>query len=93
MSAHPMISDEFVDLVEEMRQAQDEEDDIEAGAAGHNETFALTRAKQKRKVKEQKVDAWILRYRVDLIRWENWTGNKKHSEQETSYSDEIENGK
>jgi hypothetical protein len=93
MSAHPLISDEFVTLVEEMRQAQDEEDGIEAGDAGHNQKFALTRAKQKRKVKEQRVDAWVSRYRADLDKWENWNGNKKHSEQEAFYSVEIENGK
>jgi hypothetical protein len=93
MTVHPLVSDEFVDLVEEMRQAQDEEDGIESGRDGYNQKFALTRAKQKRKVKEQKVDAWILRYRADLIKWENWNGNKKHSEEQPYYNVEIENGK
>lgn len=86
MSSDSIALGQFVHLVEEMRQAQEEVDQIEAGRDGHRQAFALTRAKQKRKVKEQRVDSTIVQFHKDLEDWARFTGGQKHSEQLALYN-------
>lgn len=65
----PTISNELVDLVETMRQAQIHYDQMVDDREGEFTQHQVRRAKQVRDVEQQKVDKYLLRYRAELKKY------------------------
>lgn len=93
MSSDSIMFGQLIYLVQEMRLAQREYFALtkQRGVAGQQ--FALTRALQKSKSAEKRVDDWLAQHAEDEKRLGIWNGKKKHSEQAAFYETEIGNGK
>jgi hypothetical protein len=65
----PMVTTEFVDLVETMRKAQQNYDKLFHDRDAHPTQHQIRRAEQDRKAAEQKVDVWLVSYRIDAKKY------------------------
>ena len=81
----PAITTDVIELVEEVRAAQKGYFELATGKDAGRNRHAITRALQRAKVAEAKLDGWLIQYRKDEAAWVKWHEAKKHSEQLAMY--------